>query len=117
MTAKKKEFIFLAVVAIVFAALVIWIVWGNTAFQLNIRIESSNGSIGWIRAILKLPVVPVWVFPSSNTQPLTIKRKLPWKAHPVTGQGLPYSFKKVCDCHFGHRPYRNDIFGFYIDFT
>jgi len=82
MTAKKKEFIFLAVVAIVFAALVIWIVWGNTAFQLNIRIESSNGSIGWIRAILKLPVVPVWVFPSSNTLLLTTMQKSLWKVLP-----------------------------------
>jgi len=82
MTAKKKEFIFLAVVAIVFAALVIWIVWGNTAFQLNIRIESSNGSIGWIRAILKLPVAPVWVFPSSNTLLLTTMQKSLWKVLP-----------------------------------
>ena len=35
MTAKKKKFIFLAVVAAVLIALVIWIAWGNTALELN----------------------------------------------------------------------------------
>ena len=35
MTAKKKKFIFLAVVAIVLVVLVIWIAWGNTALELN----------------------------------------------------------------------------------
>ena len=35
MTAKRKKFIFLAVVAIVLVALVIWIAWGNTALELN----------------------------------------------------------------------------------
>ena len=35
MTAKRKKFIFLAVVAIILVALVIWIAWGNTALELN----------------------------------------------------------------------------------
>ena len=35
MTAKKKTFIFLAVVAAVLITLVIWIAWGNTALELN----------------------------------------------------------------------------------
>ena len=35
MTAKKKKFILLAVVAAVLIALVIWIAWGNTALDLN----------------------------------------------------------------------------------
>ncbi len=35
MTAKKKKFIFLAVVAAVLITLVIWIAWGNTALELN----------------------------------------------------------------------------------
>ena len=35
MTAKKKKFIFLVVVAIVLVVLVIWIAWGNTALELN----------------------------------------------------------------------------------
>ena len=35
MTAKKKTFILLAVVAAVLIALVIWIAWGNTALELN----------------------------------------------------------------------------------
>ena len=42
MTAKKKKFIFLAVVAIVFTALVIWIVWGNTALELNTYTITSS---------------------------------------------------------------------------
>ncbi len=43
MTAKKKKFIFLAVVATILIALVIWIVWGNTALELNAyTISSSN---------------------------------------------------------------------------
>ena len=41
MTAKKKKFIFLAVVAIVLVALVIWIAWGNTALELNTYTVSS----------------------------------------------------------------------------
>ena len=41
MTAKKKKFIFLAVVAIVLVALVIWITWGNTALELNTYTVSS----------------------------------------------------------------------------
>ena len=35
MIAKKKKFIWLAVVAIVLVTLVIWIAWGNTALELN----------------------------------------------------------------------------------
>ena len=35
MTAKKKKFILLAVVATILIALVIWIAWGNTALELN----------------------------------------------------------------------------------
>ena len=35
MTAKKKKFIFFAVVAAVLITLVIWIAWGNTALELN----------------------------------------------------------------------------------
>ena len=42
MTAKKKKFIFLAVVAIVLVALVIWIAWGNTALELNAYTISSS---------------------------------------------------------------------------
>ena len=42
MTAKKKKFIFLAVVAIVLVALVIWIAWGNTALELNTYTISSS---------------------------------------------------------------------------
>ena len=41
MTAKKKKFIFLAVVAIVLVVLVIWIAWGNTALELNTYTVSS----------------------------------------------------------------------------
>ena len=41
MTAKKKKFIFLAVVAAVLVALVIWIAWGNTALELNTYTVSS----------------------------------------------------------------------------
>ena len=41
MTAKKKKFIFLAVVAIVLVALVIWIAWSNTALELNTYTVSS----------------------------------------------------------------------------
>ena len=41
MTAKKKKFIFLAVVAAVLIALVIWIAWGNTALELNTYTVSS----------------------------------------------------------------------------
>ena len=42
MTAKKKKFIFLAVVAIVLVVLVIWIAWGNTALELNTYTISSS---------------------------------------------------------------------------
>lgn len=42
MTAKKKKFIFFAVVAIVLIALVIWIVWGNKALELNTYTISSS---------------------------------------------------------------------------
>ena len=42
MTAKRKKFIFLAVVAIILVALVIWIAWGNTALELNTYIVSSS---------------------------------------------------------------------------
>ena len=42
MTAKKKKFIFLAVVAIVLVALVIWIAWSNTALELNTYTVSSS---------------------------------------------------------------------------
>ena len=42
MTAKKKKLIFLAVVAIVLIALVIWIAWGNTALELNTYTISSS---------------------------------------------------------------------------
>jgi len=41
MPAKKKKFIFLAVVAIVLVVLVIWIAWGNTALELNTYTVSS----------------------------------------------------------------------------
>ena len=41
MTAKKKKFIFLAVVAAVLIALVVWIAWGNTALELNTYTVSS----------------------------------------------------------------------------
>ena len=42
MTAKKKKFIFPAVVAIVLVALVIGIAWGNTALELNTYTISSS---------------------------------------------------------------------------
>lgn len=42
MTAKKKKFIFLAVVAAVLVALAIWIAWGNTALELNTYTISSS---------------------------------------------------------------------------
>ena len=42
MTAKKKKFIFLAVVAAVLVALIIWIVLGNTALELNTYTISSS---------------------------------------------------------------------------
>lgn len=42
MPAKRKKFIFLAVVAIILVALVIWIAWGNTALELNTYIVSSS---------------------------------------------------------------------------
>ena len=42
MTAKKKKFIFLAVVAAVLIALVIWIAWGNTALELNTYTVTSS---------------------------------------------------------------------------
>lgn len=42
MTAKKKKFILLVVVAIVFVTLVIWIAWGNTALELNTYTISSS---------------------------------------------------------------------------
>lgn len=42
MAAKKKKFIFLAVVAIGLVALVIWIAWGNTALELNTFSISSS---------------------------------------------------------------------------
>ena len=42
MTAKKKKFIFLAVVVIILVALVIWIAWGNTAMELNTYTISSS---------------------------------------------------------------------------
>lgn len=42
MTAKKKKFIFLAVVAAVLVALVIWIAWGNKALELNSYTISSS---------------------------------------------------------------------------
>ena len=42
MTAKKKKFIFHAVVAIVLVALVIWITWSNTALELNTYTVSSD---------------------------------------------------------------------------
>ena len=42
MTAKKKKFIFLAVVAVILIALVIWIAWGNTALELNSYTISSS---------------------------------------------------------------------------
>lgn len=41
MTAKRKKFIFLAVMAAVLVALVIWIAWGNTALELNTYTVSS----------------------------------------------------------------------------
>ena len=41
MTAKRKKFIFLAVVAAVLVALAIWIAWGNTALELNTYTVSS----------------------------------------------------------------------------
>lgn len=42
MTAKKKNFILLAVVVVVLIALVIWIIWGNTALEQNIYTVSSS---------------------------------------------------------------------------
>ena len=42
MTAKRKKFIFLAVMAAVLVALVIWIAWGNTALELNTYTISSS---------------------------------------------------------------------------
>ena len=42
MTAKKKKFIFLAVVSAVLIALVIWIAWGNTALELNTYTVTSS---------------------------------------------------------------------------
>ena len=42
MTAKKKKFIFLAVVAAVLITLVIWIAWGNTALDLNTYTVTSS---------------------------------------------------------------------------
>ena len=42
MTAKKKKFILLAVVAAVLIALVIWIAWGNTALDLNTYTVTSS---------------------------------------------------------------------------
>ena len=41
MTAKKRKFIMLAVVATVLIALVVWIAWGNTALELNTYTVSS----------------------------------------------------------------------------
>ena len=42
MTAKKKKFILLAVVAAVLIALVIWIAWSNTALELNTYAVTSS---------------------------------------------------------------------------
>ena len=42
MTAKKKKFILLAVVAAVLIAFVIWIAWGNTALELNTYAVTSS---------------------------------------------------------------------------
>ena len=42
MTAKKKKFIFLAVVVIILVALGIWIAWGNTALELSTYTVSSS---------------------------------------------------------------------------
>lgn len=42
MMARKKKFIFLAVMAAVLVALVIWIAWGNTALELNTYTISST---------------------------------------------------------------------------
>ena len=42
MTAKKRKFIMLAVVATVLIALAIWIAWGNTALELNTYTISSS---------------------------------------------------------------------------
>ena len=42
MTAKKKKFIALAVVAVVLVALIIWIAWGNAALELNKYTISSS---------------------------------------------------------------------------
>ena len=42
MTAKKRKFIMLAVVATVLIALVFWIAWGNTALELNTYTISSS---------------------------------------------------------------------------
>ena len=42
MTAKKKKFIWVTVVAAVLIALVIWIAWGNTALELNTYTVTSS---------------------------------------------------------------------------
>ena len=42
MTAKRKKFIFLAVMAAVLVPLVAWIAWGNTALELNTYTISSS---------------------------------------------------------------------------
>lgn len=42
MTAKKKKFIMLSVVAAILLALIVWIAWGNTALELNIYTISSS---------------------------------------------------------------------------
>ena len=42
MTAKKKNFILLAVVVVVLIALVIWIIWGNTALEMNAYTITSS---------------------------------------------------------------------------
>lgn len=42
MTAKKKKFIFLAVVSAILLALTIWIAWGNTALELNTYTITSD---------------------------------------------------------------------------
>lgn len=42
MTARKKKFIWLAVVAVVLIVLVVWIAWGNTALELNTYDISSS---------------------------------------------------------------------------
>ncbi|MBQ8630081.1 MAG: metallophosphoesterase [Prevotella sp.] len=42
MTAKKRKFILLAVVAAILLALIVWIAWGNTALELNTYTISSS---------------------------------------------------------------------------